>query len=79
MALGNQLKEQAGDPESSSPTAGQLEFRTVVAISTEMGRPIFSYDVTAAYLYGKVPAGVSIFLRVPPGYKPNVRRPPVAR
>ncbi len=33
VALGNQLKEQAGDPESSSPTAGQLEFRTVVAIS----------------------------------------------
>jgi hypothetical protein len=74
VALGNQLKERAGDPESSSPTAGQLEFRTVVAISTEMNWPMYSYDVTAAYLYGKVPAGVQIFMRVPPGYKSKLPR-----
>jgi hypothetical protein len=76
VALGNQLKERAGDPERSSPTAGQLEFRTIVAISTEMGWPMFSYDVTSAYLYGKVPAGVNIFMRVPLGYKAKL--PPKA-
>ena len=69
VALGNQLKEQAGDPERSSPTAGQIEFRTVVAICTEMEWKLFSYDVTAAYLYGKVPTDVKIFMRLPPGYK----------
>ena len=68
VALGNQLKARPGDPESSSPTAGQLEFRTIVAISTEMAWLMYSYDVTAAYLYGKVPAAVRIFMRLPPGY-----------
>jgi hypothetical protein len=76
VALGNQLKERAGDPERSSPTAGQLEFRTIVAISTEMGWPMFSYDVTSAYLYGKVPTGVNIFMRAPLGYKTKL--PPKA-
>jgi hypothetical protein len=68
VALGNQLQPSSTHPESASPTAGQLEFRTVIAISTEMEWQMHSYDVTAAYLYGKVPAGVRVFMRPPPGY-----------
>jgi hypothetical protein len=68
VALGNQMRHRDGDPESSSPTAGQMEFRAVVAISTEMQWPMFVYDVTSAYLYGVVPEAVKIFMRLPQGY-----------
>ena len=74
VALGNQLRPHAGDPESASPTAGQLEFRTIVALSTEMEWEMVSYDVTAAYLYGQVPAHVKLFMRPPTGYR--VELPP---
>ncbi len=39
-----------------------------MVISTEMGWPMFSYNVTAAYLYGKVPTGLKVFMRLPQGY-----------
>jgi hypothetical protein len=33
---------------------------------------MWSYDVTAAYLYGKVPSGVKVYMRLPQGYVPTL-------